>query len=42
MITCEATSQGKIYAGVFVTDNKPAKEGAKEGAGGPAGAAAKP
>lgn len=26
MIACEATSQGKAYAGVFVTDAKPASE----------------
>lgn len=29
-IACEATSQGKSYAGTFVTDAKPSKESAKE------------
>ena len=30
MIACEATSQGKTYAGTFITDTKPdAKDGAK-------------
>ncbi|MBB5763883.1 hypothetical protein ABEV34_03270 [Methylorubrum rhodesianum] len=31
MIACEATSQGKTYAGVFVTDAKPGAEPGKEG-----------
>ena len=29
MIACEAKSQGKDYAGVFVTDTKPAKDAPK-------------
>lgn len=40
-ITCEATSQGKTYAGVFVTDTK-SGEGAKDAAGAPAASPAKP
>ena len=39
MITCEATSQGKTYAGVFITETKagaePGKEGAKDGPANP-------
>ncbi|MBA9066373.1 hypothetical protein FHR71_000090 [Methylobacterium sp. RAS18] len=32
MITCEATSQGKTYAGVFITETKAGAEPGKEGA----------